>query len=204
MRDANTTTPMDLFIQLSALVTGFSATKLAPGLDPVNLKKALFDFAQSRTGAVFDALLVAFQQSAEAEAGTIDVSSMSAEQRQAIGNRVLGLDGASQDAQVAATAQSVNKAWYLGSWYQPFDYTDGAGTTYEAGSQVVISSQAYIGGLAWKAMQSHAMGNSTFTFGYWASEPPSLEAFTGNPQPTATTQGSTTQGSTTQNQGSAS
>jgi len=50
-------------------------------------------------------------------------------------------------------------------------------------AQQVISSVAYTNGLAWRVMQSHPMGYSQFTFGYWSQVPGSLSSFgvnTGN------------------------
>lgn len=87
------------------------------------------------------------------------------------------LNGTAGDlpAPLVNLALSINKLWYLGSWYDPEDPTQ----------QQVVSDQAYIRGLSWQVMQSHAMGNSPFTFGYWAKDPAaSLALTTGNPAAT--------------------
>jgi hypothetical protein len=163
---------MDDFVQMSALLTGFAAAVIAPSLDPVDLKTTLFRAAQQGGGAAFDRLLAQYAQLS----GGTPVAEMSAAQRQSIGDQLLGLDGQQQpDAEAAATARSVNRLWYLGYWY-PIDGSPG---------ETVVSDQAYIRGLAWKAMQSHAMGYSTLTYGYWAAPPPPLADFTGNAAPAA-------------------
>jgi len=154
--------PMDIFVQMSVLLTGFADTVIAPSLDPVELKTTYFDTAKAQLGDTFDSLLATYC-ALVAEFG---------DDTQAIADRLLGLDGHSQDPQIVAAAQAINSQWYLGSWYPP-----------GGGNSFVVSDQAYIGGLAWKAMQSHAMGYSTFTFGYWADDPPPLADFTGNSAP---------------------
>ena len=155
MSDPN---PIDDFVQMSALLTGFAADTIAPPLDPVDLKRTLFEAAQKGAGAAFDELLALYAQLS----GGTPVSEMSPEQRQSIGEQLLdpGSDPASQKR--AATAQSVMRLWYLGYWYP-----------IEAGAfESVVSDQAYIRGLAWQVMQSHAMGYSPWTYGYWTKEPP--------------------------------
>lgn len=162
---------MDDFVQMSALLTGFAAAVIAPSLDPVDLKTTLFAACQKGGGAAFDRLLAQYH----ALAGDTPVNKMTPEQRQSIGEQLLGLAGGTGDGETAATARSVNRLWYLGYWY-PIDGSPG---------EAVVSDQAYIRGLAWKAMQSHAMGFSTWTYGYWADPPPPLTDFTGNPPPAA-------------------
>jgi hypothetical protein len=160
---------MDDFVQMSALLTGFAAAVIAPSLDPVDLKTTLFAASQKGGAAAFDRLLAQYH----ALAGGTPVNKMTPEQRQSIGEQLLGLDGGTGDAETEATARSINRLWYLGYWY-PIDGSAG---------EAVVSDQAYIRGLAWKAMQSHAMGFSTWTYGYWADPPPPLTDFTGNPPP---------------------
>ena len=46
-----------------------------------------------------------------------------------------------------------------------------------SGNGSVVSANAYVGGLAWRAAQAHPMGYSQLSFGYWASPPPSLRSF---------------------------
>lgn len=161
---------MDDFVQMSALLTGFAAAVIAPSLDPVDLKATLFQASQKGGGASFDALLARYAQLS----GGKPVKDMTPAERQSIGEQLLGLAGNQAPPEEVATAHSVMRLWYLGYWY-PTDGSPG---------ESVVSDQAYIRGLAWRAMQSHAMGFSTLSYGYWASSPPALEDFTGNPAPT--------------------
>jgi len=163
---------MDAFVQMSALLTGFAAAAIAPSLDPVDLKATLFATAQRGAGAAFDRLLAQFEKLS----GGKPVKSMSPAERRSIGDRLLGLGGDEQPAELVATAQSVMRLWYLGSWY-PIDGGDPEGS--------VASDQAYIRGLSWKSMQSHPMGYSTWSYGYWADPPPPLSDFTGRSVPAA-------------------
>ncbi|HEX2164050.1 MAG TPA: sorbitol dehydrogenase [Thermoanaerobaculia bacterium] len=161
---------MEDFVQMSALLTGFAAGTIAPSLDPVDLKSTLFAAAEKGAGDAFDRLLDQYAQLA----GGKPVSQMTPAERQSIGESLLGLDGQPSDPQTTATARSVMRLLYLGYWY-PIDGS--------AGAETVVSDQAYVRGLAWRAMQSHAMGFSTWSYGYWASPPPPLTDFTGNPAP---------------------
>ena len=80
----------------------------------------------------------------------------------------------------AQFAQSIVAMWYLGAWYVPG--VQGGGGFPPTPLQI-ISSEAYTNGLVWKVMQSHPMGFSPFTFGYWSQAPGPLSSFgvnTGN------------------------
>src|SRR5262245_29419089 len=61
-KQAMSDTPMDLFVGMSAVLTGVDKSKLAPDLDPVNIKKTYFDFVQSKAGATFQQLLNIYNQ----------------------------------------------------------------------------------------------------------------------------------------------
>ena len=81
-------------------------------------------------------------------------------------------------------ARSLILAWYLGSWYDPADLERAATTPPpRTGTppppNVVISAAAYTQGWAWRVAQAHPMGYSTFSFGYWSSLPPALDAIVG-------------------------
>jgi hypothetical protein len=149
-------TPMQNFVQLSALLTGIAADKLAPPLDPKNLKQIYFDYIQQQAGALFDQLLSIYAANAsQPPANIADI--------------VFNQSG----ADIRYLARSTMLAWYLGSWYAPADLAAGRNTN------VVISAVAYTQGWAWNVAQAHAMGYSNFQFGYWASNPPSLSDFVG-------------------------
>lgn len=162
-----TATPMHDFVGLSALLTGIAADKLAPPLDPQDIKQVYFDWFQSRAGQDFDRLLALYAANAGQPDETV---------------ATLILDG-SGDA-MRYLARSLILAWYLGSWYDPADLKRAASTPPpRTGTppppNVVISAAAYTQGWAWRVAQAHPMGYSTFSFGYWSSLPPSLDAIVG-------------------------
>jgi hypothetical protein len=73
-----------------------------------------------------------------------------------------------RDPEQGPICRSIMKMWFLGVWFacdRPYD------------AHHVISAQAYKDALVWKVMQSHPMGYSEWTFGYWADDPPPLETF---------------------------
>lgn len=154
---------MDVFVSLSAALTGFDASMFAPSVDPVNLKQVYFDYIMAKDPTNFTVLLDTFAV----------VTGTGATGGDAWAETVKGgSETVAISAEMVRLAMSINKLWYLGSWYDPEDTTQ----------QEVVSEQSYIRGLSWQVMQSHAMGNSPFTFGYWAKDPAaSLALTTGNP-----------------------
>lgn len=158
-------TPLQTFVDLSALLTGISKDKLAPTLDVQNLKQFYFDFARARTGPALDRLLSIFS----ANAGQPPA---------AVANVIFAESG----TDICFLARSIMLMWYLGSWYDPASLEAsnvGSPPGSVPPSNVVISSQAYTNGWAWNVGQAHPMGYSVFQFGYWAANPPSLQDFVG-------------------------
>jgi hypothetical protein len=162
----------DNFNALSALLTGFNQQLIAPQVDPIGLPSTFLKYATAHSNGECAHLLATF---AALQALTPALAPVD------IGQVVMGLakdpnTGALIPENQALVAHAILKMWYLGSWYQPFDLNG-----VKEGEETVVSDQAYIKGLAWQAMQSHAMGNSTFTFGYWDKPPAaSLAVTTGN------------------------
>jgi hypothetical protein len=149
-------TPMQNFVNLSALLTGIAADKLAPALDPKNVKQIYYDYIDAQDSAAFQQLLSIYAANAAQPPATI-------------ADILFNQSGAS----ICFLARSVMLAWYLGSWYAPADLAQGLPTN------VVISSIAYTQGWSWNVAQAHPMGYSNFQFGYWASTPPSLSDYVG-------------------------
>lgn len=152
----STTPPIQTFANLSALLTGIAADKLAPSLDPKNVKQIYFDYISNQAGATFQQLLSIFDANSSQPPATI-------------ADIIFNQSG--QD--ICFLARSVMLAWYLGSWYAPADLAAGRGTN------VVISSIAYTQGWSWNVAQAHPMGYSNLQFGYWANNPPSLSDYVG-------------------------
>ncbi|MGC4086763.1 MAG: sugar dehydrogenase complex small subunit [Polyangiaceae bacterium] len=150
---APTNDPVDTFARLSAVLTGFTLATIKPGLDPVNLSKTYYDFVNAKSATTLAQLLAAYLENQSQPA-------------QQLANLLLETQAKTPSAR-AALAQSIVRMWYLGSWYAPGD----------SQPTQVVSSQAYVGGLVWKAAQTHPMGYSEFTFGYWSKQPPPLNEF---------------------------
>ncbi|MGE3731704.1 MAG: hypothetical protein AB7F83_14275 [Lysobacterales bacterium] len=158
-------TPMQNFVDLSALLTGIAASKLAPGIDPKNIKQVYFDYARGQDPATFDKLLQIYSSSASQAPATI-------------ADIIFNQSG----TETCLFARSVMLMWYLGSWY-PTGELAKSGTGKPPPDSTVISAAAYTQGWAWNVAQAHPMGYSNFNFGYWASNPPSLTDFVGGANP---------------------
>jgi hypothetical protein len=162
---STTTTPMDLFVGLSSVLTGVAADKLAPQLDPVNIKKTYFDFVEKQAGVTFQQLLNLFSQN-------------QGQPPEQIGNVILSQSG---DA-ICYLARSIILVWYLGTWYDPAElqkYNAAIPPTGPVSPMQVVSPAAYTQGWVWSVAQAHPMGHSNFNFGYWSENPPALSDFIG-------------------------
>jgi len=140
---------------------------LKPQLDPVGLARTYYDFALAQVGAKqMSALLDAFR-------------AIKTQPAQTIADTLLETSSATPTEQ-ALLCQSIVAMWYLGAWYIPGVQ---GGFGFPPTPLQIISSEAYTNGLVWKVMQSHPMGFSPFTFGYWSQVPGPLSSFgvnTGN------------------------
>ncbi len=156
--------PLDDFVQVSAILTGIDAAKLAPPVDPQNMKQVYFSYTQSQQPGGLSQLLSIYAASAQKPPATIaDV--------------ILNQSGDS----IRYLARAIMLEWYLGSWYDPAVLASYHGPNPPSAppSGVVISPQAYTQGWAWSVAQAHPMGYSNLTFGYWTSQPPPLSAYVG-------------------------
>jgi len=149
------------FADMSAALTGFQSSVLKPALDPVGLAREYYDFAVAQVGLpAMTTLLDAYR-------------AIKTQPAQQIADTLLETGGSSPSPQ-AELAQSIVAMWYLGAWYVP-GVLGGGG--FAPPPLQVISSAAYTNGLVWRVMQSHPMGYSPFTFGYWSQPPGPLSSF---------------------------
>ena len=155
------------FANMSAALTGFQPAVLKPQIDPIELARTYYEFALSQVGATaMNALLDAFR------ALQVQQPPLSP---QTIADTLLEIVPlTTPPSPQALICQSIIAMWYLGAWYIPG--VQGGGGFPPTPLQI-ISSQAYTNGLVWKVMQSHPMGFSAFTFGYWSQVPGSLASF---------------------------
>lgn len=154
------------FLAMSAVLTGFPASTLAPGFDPNNLKTLFLQTADANAGQpLVDQLLNQF----------LLLQGQKLPDQQ-IADTLLGVTESPLNSQTALLARSIIKLWYVGSWY-PLG-------SQSADDGKVVSMLAYTGGLVWRTAQAHPMGYSEFKFGYWAQQPPSLAQFVDPSSPT--------------------
>lgn len=151
---------MDLFVGVSAALTGISQEQLAPSLNPSNVPQQYFNLA--KTDPNFQKLLQTFND---------------------LNNKKLPPDQIAKaimaDPTLAPLARAIILEWYTGGWYKPADLVKPPpDPTQQASAVKVISSDAYTQGWMWNVAQAHPMGYSNWHFGYWSSPPPSLDDFT--------------------------
>lgn len=167
-----TTDNMNNFIGLSAVLTGFNSSVLAPALDPVNIKAEYLPF---------------FTAAVNQESGNPNLvnnifakfASLKSQTNPKLTDQQIGaamLD-ASNGADFVLACRKLIFMWYSGAWPTiiPATATAPASTVSN-----MISAKSYTCGLAWQVMQSHPMGDSNYRYGYWAKPPVALNEYTGN------------------------
>jgi hypothetical protein len=165
MPSAASSTDLQDFANMSAALTGFTPAFVRPPLDPMNLTQAYFDEATARTAnapATVQTLLTAYR-------------AIKTQPAQTIADTLLETASASPTSN-ALLAQSIVLLWYFGAWYAPL-VAGAPPPTAPPGAVQVVSSMAYTHGFAWNVMQSHPMGFSEFTFGYWSTPPGPISQF---------------------------
>lgn len=159
--------PLVDFVTLSAILTGIAADQLHPFLDTHGTAQAYLDYATAHAPAAFAQLMAVYDQNRAAPPAEI---------------------ASAVFASSNAIARTVMLMWYLGAWYAPDALAAFVAAYQKVGASappapfVVISSDAYTQGWAWRVGQTHPMGYSDFLFGYWNTSPPPLAAFVGSAQ----------------------
>ncbi|MEH6421087.1 hypothetical protein [Pseudomonas sp. CGJS7] len=161
---------MAFFISMSVGLTGFTSEAIAPDLDPVDIKSVyLQTFDTSLPSGMAEQILE--QYGKLWEAGGAKPGS-----EETIVGQMLAGNGTSP-AQILAMRQLLF-LWYAGAWPTvQYDNSPSHGQTFSD----VISADSYTHGLVWRVMQSHPMGSSNYTYGYWSTTPPPLQAYLENP-----------------------
>jgi hypothetical protein len=147
------------FIDISVALTGIAQEKLAPDLDPINIKQAYFEQAQK--DPAFDDLLARWR------------------------NRPAGAGAEvffTQRDPVRYLARNIIIAWYLGGWCKTevLESYDVPNPPPFPIPFTVINAAAYTQGWAWRVAQAHPMGYSELRFGYWADKPFALPVLIGS------------------------
>lgn len=144
---------MDNFVGLSAVLTGFNASIIAPNIDPINIKAEYFEKFTAEISNYAD--ILSEYESLKSQGKT----------DQEIGEAILAI------ADYEMPCRQLIFLWYSGAW----PTVNGSMTSSE-----MLSAKSYTQGLAWQVMQSHPMGDSNYRYGYWANEPADLSGYTGN------------------------
>lgn len=148
------------FSRLSSVLTGFALTRIAPALDPIGLPSLFYAFiVQGQPGQPMQPLLAAYN-AIDQQTGGVPGQQPPPTQAPLVQARIL------DDATLGPLARRIIRLWYLGVWYDTEPPTPAAFPTGQ-----VVSMEAYVGGLAWDAIQAHPMGYSEMHYGYWSTVP---------------------------------
>lgn len=142
---------MTLFVALSSALTGIAASKLAPTVDPIQVKNEYF--ATASADPAFPALLQIMRTESDPAAAA---------------NKVMN------DPKLKYLGRSIILAWYLGVWYDPkkLERYNGPGDQpFPVPPVRVVSATAYTQGWTWRVAQAHPMGYSELRYGYWGNDP---------------------------------
>jgi hypothetical protein len=146
-----------LFVALSSVLTGIAVPKLAPAVDPIQVKNDYFTAASADPG--FPALLQIIRSDPSPESAA---------------NKLMN------DPKLKYLGRSIILAWYLGVWYDPktLERYNGPGDqAFPVPPVKVISPKAYTQGWTWRVAQAHPMGYSELRYGYWHDDPLSLDEY---------------------------
>ena len=157
---------MKNFIGLSAVLTGFNKSIIAPNIDPVDIKTTYLEEFNSKVESKLDTEILSNYAFLEKE----DKSD------QEIGEAMLD---SSNGEDFVMACRSLIFLWYSGAWPTIIPATvDQPASTISS----LVSSKSYTAGLVWQVMQAHPMGDSNYQYGYWAEPPVDLDKYTGNPE----------------------
>ena len=153
---------LDEFVALSSALTGVTTEQLKPTIDPIGIAAQYLTAVQKKHAAELGDAITAFQQ--QLTMGKTPEGAAEA---------VLAMP------RLGSLCRSIIAMWLLGTLYDPAK----AETGQIDAAVEVVSSQTYKESLVWKVMQSHPMGYSMFSFGYWSEPPPPLGEFIFPPAP---------------------
>ncbi|WLB86899.1 hypothetical protein [Bradyrhizobium japonicum] len=190
-QDAISNDDMELFMKMSAALTGIARVRLAAGVDPLDIKTQYFIRASGRADkaqdiakddkrkTAFDTLMKiardANLQVPPSPSG--DSNSNGIIKQEDVNKLVRQIEQGGDD--VKYLARSIVLMWYLGSWYEPTELkrlATPANKNPFIGHEV-ISPAAYTNGFAWRVVQAHPMGYSDMQFGYWTYKPQPVDQF---------------------------
>jgi hypothetical protein len=141
----------EVFLDLSALLTGFSRVQLlGTGVADEYLKT----LEETLPGDVLDGLLDGYERLPAGD-----------QREAALVSEILG------DSKLGPVARNLILLWYRGSWAAlPGDWREAYGTS-ALDTDRVISAASYVAGLQWAAAGAHPVGARQQGFGAWALPP---------------------------------
>ncbi len=150
------TEPIDQFLAVSSVLTGYSHTDLvATGLAETYWNELVSIVGSPLAGDFLSACGDAFRQSTSLEALETRLE-----------------QGVLTDPKLGPLGRNLITLWYLGQWQQlPRDWRDRFGGT-PADNTHVVSPKAYQAGLVWPTFGSHPQGAKAPGFGSWTEPPP--------------------------------
>jgi hypothetical protein len=143
---------VQLFVKLSSALTGIDAAKLAPEVDPVQVKNDYYE--QVKQDKDFNAAMNIIRADPNNPGAAAD--------------RIMN------DPRLKLLGHSIILLWYLGAWYEPAAL---ATPSFQMPPKNVVSDKAYTQAWVWRVAQTHPMGYSEWRFGYWSKDPPALDDF---------------------------
>jgi Membrane bound FAD containing D-sorbitol dehydrogenase len=151
---------LKLFVGLSAVLTGIAEDKLAPVVDPIQVKSDYFN--QAKQNPAFVSLMKIVRASPDMKAAAEKIMT-------------------NADPAIKYLGRSIILAWYLGVWYKPevlARYNSPTPQPFPVPPSNVISPKAYTQAWSTRVAQAHPMGYSELRFGYWSQEPLQLDDIT--------------------------
>jgi len=149
------------FVKMSSALTGIDEARLAPAVDPVQIKREYLAVAKANPS--FDRLMEIFRANQSEPPATI-------------ADMILNHSG----SDIRYLGRGIILAWYLGAWYNPAtleEYNSPKPPPQPVTPDKIISPAAYTQGWAWRVAQAHPMGYSELRFGYWSEMPQPLADF---------------------------
>jgi hypothetical protein len=144
-------THSELFLDISALLTGFDRVQL---LGTGMADEYLRTLEDELSGEALDELLSSYERLTSA-----------GEREGAVASEILG------DPKWGPVARNVILMWYCGTWNAlPQEWRKAYGSSPDDTDRVV-SAEAYVAGLQWVAAGAHPMGAKQQGFGAWALPP---------------------------------
>ena len=155
-----------IFVNLSAALTGIAKVKLAPDVDPIDIKEEYFRQASNPKYAAAFTGLLQLTRAANLQIPDEDTDGVIPQDK--VDGLVARIE-ARDDTKFLA--RSIVLMWYLGAWYEPDDLRKLAADPKAFVPHTILSSKAYTQGWLWRVAQAHPMGYSDMQFGYWTRPP---------------------------------